>query len=58
MKFTDKRGREWEVFVDRSYFDCICVRLAQNRRFYSYTSFHFDTQQQADQFIALLKIAN
>lgn len=29
MKFADKRGREWEVFVDLSYFDCICVRIAK-----------------------------
>ena len=58
MKFIDKRGREWEVFVDRSYFDCICVRLAQDRSFNSNTSFHFDTQQQADQFVELLKIAS
>ena len=58
MKFIDKRGREWEVFVDRSYFDCICVRLVQDRSFNSNTSFHFATQQQADQFVELLKIAN
>ena len=58
MKFTDKRGREWEVFVDLSYYDCICVRLAQDRSFNSKTSFHFDTQQQADQFVELLKIAS
>ena len=58
MKFTDKRGREWEVFVDLSYYDCICVRLAQDRSFNSNTSFHFDTQQQAEQFIELLKIAS
>ena len=48
MKFIDKRGREWEVFVDLSYFDCICVRLAKDRDFNSNTSFHFDTQQQAE----------
>lgn len=58
MKFTDKRGREWEVFVDRSYFDCICVRIAKDRDFNSNTSFHFVTQQQADKFVELLKQAN
>lgn len=58
MKFTDKRGREWEVFLDLSYFDCVCARLAQDRSFNSNTSFHFDTQQQADQFVELLKIAD
>ena len=58
MNFTDKRGREWEMFIDRSYFDYFCVRLAQDRSFNSNTSFHFDTQQQADQFVELLKIAS
>lgn len=58
MKFKDKYGREWEVFVDRCFFDSICVRLAQDRSFNSNTSFHFDTQQQADQFVELLKQAN
>ena len=58
MKFIDKRGREWEVFVDLSYYDYVCVRLAQDHSFNSNTSFHFDTQQQAEQFIELLKIAS
>ena len=57
MKFIDKRGREWEVFVDLSYYDCVCVCLAQDRSFNSKTSFHFTTQQQADQFVELLKIS-
>lgn len=25
MEFIDKRNRVWEVFTDRSYFDCVCV---------------------------------
>lgn len=58
MKFTDKRGREWEVFVDHWYYDCICVRIAKDRDFNSNTAFHFDTQQQADQIVELLKIAD
>lgn len=58
MKFIDKRGREWEVFVDRSYYDCVCVRIAKDRDFNSNTSFHFTTQQQADQFVELLKQDN
>ena len=40
----------WEVFVDYCYYDCVCVRLKADRDFNSNTSFHFDTQQQADQF--------
>ena len=58
MKFTDKRGREWEMFTDRSYFDCICVRLVSDRDFNSNTSFHFSTIEQAQQFVELLKQAN
>ena len=58
MEFTDKLNRVWEVFVDRFYYDCVCVRLKADRDFNSNTSFHFDTQQQADQFVELLKIAN
>lgn len=51
MKFTDKCGREWEVFVDHCYFDSVCVRIANDRDFNSNTSFHFATQQQADKFV-------
>ena len=58
MKFTDKRGREWEMFTDRSYFDCIYVRLVSDRDFNSDTSFHFNTDTQAQQFVELLKQAN
>ena len=58
MNFTDKRGREWEMFTDRSYFDCICVRLVSDRDFNSNTSFHFNTIEQAQQFVELLKQAN
>lgn len=58
MKFTDKRGREWEVFVDMSYFDCVCVRLASDKDFNSNTSFHFDTDKQANDFVELLKQAH
>ena len=58
MNFTDKRGREWEMFIDRSYFDCVCVRLASDRDFNSDTSFHFNTIEQAQQFVELLKQAN
>lgn len=58
MKFKDQRGREWEVFVDRSYFDCICVRLCSDKNFNSDTSFHFFTDKQASEFVELLKIAN
>ena len=55
--FKDKRGREWEAFVDASYFDCICVRLKSDRDFNSPTSFHFVTHKQAKQFVELIKVS-
>jgi len=58
IDFKDKRGREWETFVDLSYFDCICVRLKSDRDFNSPTSFHFDTRKQAEQFVELLKVSS
>jgi len=58
MEFIDKRNRVWEVFTDRSYFDCICVRLKADRDFNSNTSFHFTTHKQASEFVELLKIAD
>lgn len=58
IEFKDKRGREWETFVDLSYFDCICVRLKSDRDFNSPTSFHFDTQDQAKQFVELIKLSS
>ena len=58
IEFKDKRGREWETFVDLSYFDYICVRLKSDRDFNSPTSFHFVTQEQAKQFVELLKQSN
>ena len=57
MEFKDKRGREWEAFVDTSYFDCICVRLKSDRDFNSPTSFHFVTHKQAMQFVELIKVS-
>ena len=58
MNFTDKRGREWEMFTDHSYFNYICVRIVSDRDFNSNTSFHFYTETQAQQFVELLKQAN
>ena len=63
-KFIDKRGSDhsmllnWEVFVDRSYFDCICVRMVSDRDFNSNTTFHFITDEQANSFVELLMMAH
>jgi hypothetical protein len=56
--FTDKRGREWEVFIDACYFDLICVRWKDDRSFNSHTSFHFNTMAEASQFAELLQNAS
>lgn len=54
--FTDKRGREWEVFADQSYYGLICVRcLSVPREFNSPLSFHFETMSDASQFAKLVE---
>jgi hypothetical protein len=53
--FKDKRGRTWEMFIDRSYFDLICVRIVGEKDFNSQLSFHFDTSVEALAFAELLK---
>ena len=58
IDFKDKRGREWEAFVDVSYLGCVCVRLKSDRDFNSPTSFHFVTQEQAKQFVELIKVSS
>lgn len=58
IEFTDKRGRTWETFVDVHYYDCICVRIKSDRDFNSPTSFHFMTQEQAKQFVELIKVSS
>jgi len=55
--FKDKRGREWEVFIDACYFDMVCVRVKEDRDFNSPTSFHFNTMAEASQFADVLKKA-
>lgn len=51
---TDKRGREWEVFVDVAYYHMICVRVKEDRSFNSPTSFHFQTDDEAQEFLSLV----
>jgi len=54
-KFTDNRGREWERFLDESYFGMICVRLTTDRQFDSPTSFHFISFHDAAEFCKLIQ---
>ena len=53
--FKDKRGRTWEWFVDRGYYDQTCVRAKGERDFNSPLSFHFSTSEKAAVFVELLK---
>jgi len=55
--FKDNRSREWESFVDISYYDMTCVRIKGDRDFNSETSFHFITSKTAKEFIELLKVS-
>ena len=55
--FIDNRGRTWEWFIDRSYYDCTCVRPVGTTDFNDEMSFHFSTSTTADEFIALLKVS-
>ena len=52
--FKDMRGREWESFIDMSYYDMTCVRVKGETDFNSPLSFHFATSLIAQQFIDLL----
>jgi hypothetical protein len=58
IEFKDKRGREWETFIDPRSFDVFCVRVKEDRDFNSLTLFRFYTEDQALQFIELLKLSS
>ncbi len=53
-KYKDKRGREWELFLDIGYYDLYCVRVVGERDFDSQLSFHFETEEKAIQFAELV----
>lgn len=56
--FKDKRGRDWEVFIDPCYYDMTCVRCTSfkdHKDFNSQLSFHFATSDKAKEFAKLLK---
>ncbi len=56
--FFDKRGREWEWFVDECYYHMTTVRPVGVRDFNNELSFSFDTSDQAKHFVELLKISS
>jgi len=55
--FKDERNREWESFVDTSYYGLICVRLINDKQYGSNCSFHFTDVKKAKEFIELIKIS-
>ena len=57
--YKDKRQRRWELFVDLSYYDMICVRcLDAGKSFHSEMSWHFPTTERAEMFMSLVLEAN
>lgn len=55
MNIRDKRGREWEMFNDASYYDMWCVRTIHDKSFNSHVSFHFAKKADADMFFELVR---
>ena len=51
---TDKRGREWELFCDASYYDLFCIKPIHIKKFNSELSFHFMHQADAEKFFELI----
>ncbi len=58
IKFYDRRGREWESFPDRGYYDMHCVRVVTDRTLNAPMSFHFTTLREAKRFIELVKVSS
>lgn len=54
--FKDKRGVEWEWFIDDCYYHMTCIRVKGERDFNSPLSFHFNTSNQAQDFADLLEV--
>ena len=55
ITFTDKRGRDWELFIDLSYYEMVCVRcVSLGTDFNNQMSFHFNTYLQACDFMNLI----
>lgn len=44
---TAKDGSKWEMFIDHSYFDMICVRRVNDRDFNSPHNYNFVTVKKA-----------
>lgn len=48
---------KFEMFLDSSYYDMWCVRSADDRRFNSPMSFHFNRMDDATEFKRLIELA-
>jgi hypothetical protein len=49
--------REYEIFLDLSYYGLWCVRDKNDQSFVSQLSFHFEKKEDAENFFRLIKIA-
>ena len=48
---------DYEIYQDSNYYDLWCVRNTNDKRFDSLTSFHFEKEEDALEFLRLLEIA-
>lgn len=56
-RFARSMKREYESFVDESYYNMTCVRRISNKDFNSSESWHFSEPKDAEMFLKLLNIA-
>lgn len=49
--------REYEMFLDSSYYDMFCVRDESDKSFNSRTNWHFIHKADAEKFLELLNLA-
>ncbi len=53
----NKVSPDYEIFIDPSYYDLLCVRNKNDKRFDSPTSFHFINYEDAKKFFELISMA-
>lgn len=49
--------KNWEIFLDHSYYHLWCVRNKQDKDFNSLQSFHFSNKEDAEKFLELVRKA-
>lgn len=51
----ETKSQEWEVFLDKSYFDMFCVCHKNDKEFNSPRRFHFALKEDAENFKKLIE---